>query len=276
MSPKYGFGTQVSTRSTRLSSLIVPLTRYLPSAVNDTMVSGRPSSINWVAEASSASAAAFRKPCGDIQMSSWRTSALAGLGHGVVAGQRPGVLAGGEENTLLLPLQGRAAAQRRIVALAAVVDLVRRAMAVADGAIVGGHLEPGPVVGRRVALPYVGDPSGAGVADRAHVAHGLRGGLQHFIYVLGRRRRRQRAHGDEKSKHPTHRSLPAICKCLWSRMIVRRSRHRQARDTRARSAGVRRDETARHAGARAYNSKIDRRRTKARKSAARPSMGGVR
>ena len=82
MSPKYGFGTQVRTRSTRLSSLMVPLTRYLSSAVNDTMVSGRPSSVNAVAEASSASAAAFRKPCGDIQMSSCRTSALAGWGTG--------------------------------------------------------------------------------------------------------------------------------------------------------------------------------------------------
>ena len=83
MSPKYGFGTQVRTRSTRLSSLMVPLTRNLPSAVNDTMVSGRPSSTNPVAEASSAAAAAFKNPCGDIQMSSWRTSALAGCGTGL-------------------------------------------------------------------------------------------------------------------------------------------------------------------------------------------------
>ena len=49
-------------------------------AVKVTMVSGRPSSISAIAEASSAAAAAFRNPCGDSQMSSCRTSASCGRG----------------------------------------------------------------------------------------------------------------------------------------------------------------------------------------------------
>ena len=199
------------------------------------------------------------------------------LRHGVVPGQRPGVLAEGEEDALLLSLQRRAAAQRGIVALAARIHLVRRAMVVTDGAIVGSDLEPGPVVGRRVALTDVRDPPRSGVADGAHLAHRLGGGLQHLFDVLGRGRRRQRARHHENSQRSAHRfpprnlqmsvepddSPPSETPTRARRLLARPCGSRATlwsweprRESRWRDLPRRPRDP--HAGARAYNPRIDR------------------
>ena len=64
MSPTTGFGIQVCTRSITLSSVMVPLIRYLPRATNETTVTRPPYSFRSTAITSSAAMAPFRKPCG--------------------------------------------------------------------------------------------------------------------------------------------------------------------------------------------------------------------
>ena len=64
MSPTTGLGIQVCTRSMTLSSVMVPLTRYLSRAMNETTVTRPPYSFRSTAMTSSAAMAPLRKPCG--------------------------------------------------------------------------------------------------------------------------------------------------------------------------------------------------------------------
>ena len=79
MSPTTGLGIQVCTRSMTLSSVMVPLTRYLPSAMYEITVTRPPYSCRVIAIGSPAMAP-LRNPCGVRKISSRRRSASCGLG----------------------------------------------------------------------------------------------------------------------------------------------------------------------------------------------------
>ena len=79
MSPTTGFGSQVCTRSMTLSSVMVPFTRYLSSAMNETTVTRPPYSLRVTAIGSPAMAP-LRNPCGVRNISSRRCSATWGMG----------------------------------------------------------------------------------------------------------------------------------------------------------------------------------------------------
>ena len=123
MSPITGLGMRVCTFSTRFWSLIVPLIRYFPSAVKETMVAflppwvipavDGPETATEIAVGLGAAKAALRKPCGVSQI-----SRLPDFGRGrrrVRVGPLhvPGGIAADDQHLLLLSLNRRSAAAAR-------------------------------------------------------------------------------------------------------------------------------------------------------------------
>ena len=191
---------------------MVPLTRYLSRAMNETTVT-RPAVLvaldgDHVVGGHGALQEALR---GEIDL---QPPALGVLrpGHYPVDLAVPRILAPDHPVPDPVPHDRRAAAAPRgIVPLPDDHLLGRRFGLEVDGAGVLRQLEARPVLGRGEILARGAHPAVPGVPDGHHVvdAHRLGGGLQHRLRVLRRGRPgRQHRDGNEKSNSLQHDSPP--------------------------------------------------------------------